>query len=339
MLDVKELEHKLKIFNDSRGLRTHIERHLFANDLQHLEDADKTLSFLKKYVDSHIRTVGPAPESFVSLIVGNGYVMSLIDAINANTIIICDYDHRVHDFIDYCKKIVIENSEKVKEGSKNFNDIKQQIINDMLDCAADLSFEPDPDYPDIKFHNRHYYECKFKKEMELLRGRHFLDSESRFIECAKLLQEKYIYHIHIDLFNIDELGYLTKLLWDLHALVPYLNLTNLPDYDVKRVLKTHLLNKLPFAEPFHAVATSLDHPMSEKGRHFIQEFDFVCSRNHGYNDLEKLFGSYSYSSVTQKEYSKIKSYIFDEFRKRNQSPKEGELQDAEKVTEVVLSYM
>ncbi|HEV2524398.1 MAG TPA: hypothetical protein VGU44_04630 [Gammaproteobacteria bacterium] len=315
---IQQLCTSLNTFNASKSLDTYPTTqsgcHLLANDLYLLSDISSINSREnhKRYLGL-MRSLQHIKEKTCSLalVVGNGNIISLLNEINANIILLCDIDPRVHIFVNFCKELIIEQSQQIKAGFLKFDEVKDDIIDEINKAALELCPPTEDDGGGTETH----FLYRIKEEIKCLEELHFLSSQKRFLQCAKALQEKHIFHACINLFNEQEIDHLINLTLASTYKITYMNLSNLADYDVRHIMRERLLNSKQLIiskENFNAIATSLNHPHTTTSFGCLQimvYFLHVTNIGQLYSSLDV-----AYHSEAHEEFQGTNSFLLFAFK-------------------------
>ena len=214
---------------------------LFAND--------RELGLRKNSTNYYASLSTHYDQNAIGIIIGNGHIHSLLDKINANTILMCDIDIRVHQFIQKVTQILFKYEQHLEQGQQviNFAQIATDIKKEIIEQSRLINKESDDSgiYNDID------------REMKFLGDMHFLSSENRFRECLQALKTKELIFVTINLFDQKSLNSLTGTINQHEKVVTFMNLTNVEDYDSGATLYKHL-HKFPIGKNFKGIATCLN---------------------------------------------------------------------------------
>lgn len=236
----------------------------YANDIQHLPfgdylskiDAASRLKFFSKEQQDNNRNIG--------LVVGNGYILSLLPDLSVSDIILIDIEPAVHHFILFIKDLILDTKEN--DFSKKRDEIKLKINQY---CQK------------IKTYRLLTEEDTLESEMDALGSRHFLFSEERFNQCKKALIEKDLLPIKLNILDYKSVNKFAAIIRKEGLEISFINVTNVGDYDRFRILY-HNLICLPLAKDFAVVSTSL---ISSSNRD--NEFPQACLLAENLEQLEQ----------------------------------------------------
>lgn len=178
----------------------------------------------------------------IGLIIGNGFILSLLPEIPVKNILLLANEPAVHYFILEVRKMIVEVDE-----TESFDSIKGEIIRKMIYLENRI----DP-------HSTKILTDHIVAEMNELKDLHFLSNFDRFKRCKKSLQEKKLAPMVVNLLKQEDINCLSTILKKYAKEIKYLNLSNLVDYDKDHVLQ-EILTKLPFAKNFAIISTSMVH--------------------------------------------------------------------------------
>ncbi|MBV8801847.1 MAG: hypothetical protein JO131_02565, partial [Gammaproteobacteria bacterium] len=192
----------------------------------------------------------------VGIVVGNGYILSLLPEIPADDIILLDNESLVHYFLLFIGNTILN-----ANTDKDFSLLKEELIITIKKLEQIIYLHNSVDEKEIE----KQVNKNLVNEMKYLGNRHFLSSKSRFLECKNALQKKELLPVKVDIFNKKDMKELGILLNKSACKVSFLNLTNVADYDEQQVLKLRLDN-LPLSKNCKIITTSLLSYTIEPGR-------------------------------------------------------------------------
>jgi hypothetical protein len=192
----------------------------------------------------------------IGIVIGNGYILSLLPEIPAEDILLLDNESLVHYFL-----LLIGNAILKTNSNRDFALLKEELIIFIKKLEQLIYQHNSSDEKEIQ----EQVGKNLDNEMKYLGDRHFLSSKSRFLVCKKALQQKELLPINVDIFNQKDMEELGKLLNKSACRVSFLNLTNVADYDTQHVLKSRLDN-LPLSKNCKIITTSLLSYTVEPGR-------------------------------------------------------------------------
>lgn len=204
----------------------------YANEIQQLP----INSYLSKF-NTIVHTI--KNDKNIGLVVGNGYILSLLPDLPVNDVILADIEPAVHHFIFYVKNLIINCNEE------NFEKKRALIQSEINQYIAE-----------VKKYKLLNDEESLATEIESLGEKHFLYSEERFNICKKALLEKELLPIKLDLLDYHAVNKFAKLLIAEKLKISFINITNVADYDRFRILPSNLMC-LPLASDFAVISTSL----------------------------------------------------------------------------------
>ena len=223
--------------------------YLFANDAtltdNYMQMLDEAIANLPPESPAKITFFDhPVKKPNLGVVVGNGYIFSLLDQIPADDILLMDIEPLVHYFIFCIRKLILG----CDESSTNFDDIKQNLIDEINTLEFLI----------MKSNNR-----TVLKELALLGDKHFLSSKERFVKCKQALRNKDLIPIKLNMFDIDEMKNVGDFLLETGCEISFMNLTNLIDYDKQARKLQWGLHYFPFSKRALFVSTSMivDHPI------------------------------------------------------------------------------
>ena len=223
--------------------------YLYSNDSQRISDYFEVTDLSKKpKISSENKSFNllnglyPKPkQNTAGIILGNGFVLSLLPEIPADDILLLDVEPVVHYFLMQVRNLILQS-----DTNKDFNTLKKEII------AAIAKLESN-----IYEHNWHeMVDIDIHSEMHTLGDKHFLSSESRFNKCKMALQQKELLPIKVDIFSDQQMKALGSILNQNSCKVSYMNLTNVADYDEYHVLRSRLKH-IPLTSGCKIISTSL----------------------------------------------------------------------------------
>jgi hypothetical protein len=173
----------------------------------------------------------------VALVVGNGNIISLLDQLPVEAVLLLDIEPALHCFVWYVRSLVL-----AVEEIKNFEEVRAELIQKMADFC----------YEEKGSANR---KPLINKEIKYVGQLHFLANEKRFRSCQKALKTKPLLPVNIDIFDSEQMEDFSSLLQK-NMKVNFINFTNVADYDYHRALE-HSLRKLPVTQCCKIVFTSL----------------------------------------------------------------------------------
>ncbi|WP_419418456.1 hypothetical protein ACNVED_07775 [Legionella sp. D16C41] len=213
----------------------------YANDIQKLYFDDYLSKFntLAKQRFFSQPITNKNTNKTIGLVVGNGYILSLLPDLAVDDVILTDIEPAVHHFILFIKDLIL-NTE-----TKDFLQKRAEIITKINHyCGKIKSFKLLSE------------EDTLASEITALGDKHFLANEERFNECKKALQEKDLLPIKLNILDYKSVKKLAELLEEKGVKISFINITNVGDYDRFRVLPT-ILACLPLAKEFAIISTSL----------------------------------------------------------------------------------
>jgi len=187
----------------------------------------------------------------VGIVIGNGYVLSLLSQIPADDILLLDTEPVVHYFLLKARDLILN-----ADTSQDFQVLRIEMI---------VKFEI-LEYQ-ILSHNRNLRTkgmsmdeekgvSNLRAEMQELGDKHFLSSKFQLEQCQKALQKKELLPVDINIFDDRQMERLASLLKQFSCQVSYINLSNVADYDEDLKLRT-LLHKIPVSANSKIVLTAL----------------------------------------------------------------------------------
>ncbi|MGQ3890210.1 hypothetical protein ACQUW5_14440 [Legionella sp. CNM-1927-20] len=240
----------------------------YANDIQKLY-FDGYISKFNTLVKQRFFSRPDTLNKAIGLIVGNGYILSLLPDLAVDDIILIDIEPAVHHFILFVKDLIL-NTE-----AKDFSQKRAEIVTKINHyCEKIKSFKLLSE------------EDTLASEIKALGDKHFLASEDRFNQCKKTLQEKDLLPIKLNILDYKAVKKLAELLKEQEATISFINITNMGDYDRFRALPD-ILACLPLANEFVIISTSL---ISTANREELFPRSCLIS-----NNLEQLEENLSYN--------------------------------------------
>lgn len=143
-------------------------------------------------------------------------------------ILIMDIDTTLLDFIEEQNKFLINLYQLYRLKLILFSEVKKEIKNFLRDEKENLP-------------------SNLNNRKKILGSHHWFYSEENYKKSMENLIKRNIVTLNIDLFNETETNTLIALLKKNNCIVPFVNLTNLPDYDEENKLSLFLKN-LPVAK-------------------------------------------------------------------------------------------
>lgn len=181
------------------------------------------------------------PNNLLGVVIGNGYILSVLPDIRANDILLLDKEPVVHYFIMSVRKLILE-----ANLDDTFEIIKEALIAKII--LIENSIKKQATVIDNQI--------SILDEMKMLGEKHFLANKSRFIQCRAALQVKDILPIEIDVLDIELMAMLSETILLSKCEVSFLNLTNVADYDKEKNLYS-CIAQLPLSENVVIVTTQL----------------------------------------------------------------------------------
>lgn len=177
----------------------------------------------------------------LGMVVGNGYILSLLPEICADDILLLDRVPLVHYFIFAVRELILHaplNGDFVQLKKMLINQISliEQSINNTLGITKAL--------------------MTIQDEMKTLGSKHFLANEVRYIQCREALQAKELVPIEIDISNIEQMNALSEAVELSQCVVSFVNLTNVAEYTGNDKLYS-VIENLPLADDFEIITTQL----------------------------------------------------------------------------------
>ncbi len=203
------------------------------------------------YISSYLRTCYPetAPPrdhskstiNSIGIIIGNGYVLSLLPDICADDILLLDTQPVIHYFILIVRKLILRANIDDKFGL-----LKKKLIDEIR--LLENTINQQETVMDAK--------VTIIDEMRMLGSKHFLANKTRFIQCREALKTKELLPIEIDISDIDLIKLLSETIKLSECNVSFLNLTNVADYIGKDNLYSSI-QQLPLADNLKIITTQL----------------------------------------------------------------------------------
>ncbi|WP_131783851.1 hypothetical protein [Legionella gresilensis] len=233
-----KIEQKLSIPNLEAKPLANFSFYPYANDIQKLyfdTYISKFNTLVKQRFFPHPDTLKKA----IGLIVGNGYILSLLPDLAVDDIILIDIEPAVHHFILFVKDLILNTEAK-----------------DFVQARADIITKINHYCEKIKSFKLLSEEDTLASEIKALGDKHFLANEERFNQCKKALQEKDLLPIKLNILDYKAVNKLAELIKEQEAVISFINITNMGDYDRFRALPD-ILACLPLAKEFVIISTSL----------------------------------------------------------------------------------
>jgi hypothetical protein len=214
--------------------------YLYANDISWVENYfDKLQEGFKLHPEKKDSVSDFKLNSKASLnagiIIGNGYVLSLLPEIPVQVIFLLDVEPAVHYFI-LCIRDLILSAEY-----EDFTVFKKELVQKISTIASKI---------DKNQELSHYHEIKD------LGCKHFLANKERFELCRSTLLKKELIPININISNHQHMEKFSSLLKESNICISYLNVSNIADYILSEVLESNIL-LLPLMASCLTVTTSL----------------------------------------------------------------------------------
>jgi hypothetical protein len=210
----------------------------YANDIQYLAQGD----YLSKFDTACQLTFFSSPPDKVKnigIVVGNGYILSLLPDLLVSDVLLVDIEPAVHYFILFLKDLILNTH------AKDFQQLREDIKHSINEyCEKNKKYRLLTDDETLE------------SEINALGSKHFLFSEERFNQCKQALAGKDLIPIKLNLLDYKSVSKFSVALKEDNINVSFINITNVSDYDRYRILY-HNLSCLPLAKNFMVVSTSL----------------------------------------------------------------------------------
>lgn len=177
----------------------------------------------------------------IGIIIGNGYVLSLLPDICADDILLIDTQPVVHYFILAVRELILQANIDDEFGLLKAKLIAQiRLLENTINHQATVIDA----------------EVTVVDEMRMLGSKHFLANKTRFVQCREALKTKELLPIEIDISDIDLIKLLSETIELSECNVSFLNLTNVADYTGTHKLYSSI-QQLPLADNLKIITTQL----------------------------------------------------------------------------------
>lgn len=178
---------------------------------------------------SEINKKSSMPVASAAMIVGNGYSISTLPEISANTILFCDIDPKVLQWTKHC----ISTFAKLTS-QKNLAELEEEFKQHLFSVSQPTE-QQSMTRAQLKF--------DYENERNFLAEYHFFANSTRFSQCQKAVAEKNIIFLKINLFDADHAALLANYLHDNNITISFINATNLMSWNSNAFKST--LSTLP----------------------------------------------------------------------------------------------
>ncbi len=204
-----------------------------------------------RYISSYLRTCYPktyAPTDHlksminsIGIIIGNGYVLSLLPDICSDDILLLDTQPVVHYFILMVRELILQ-----ANIDDEFGLLKKKLIAQIRLLENTINHQATVIDAQVTIID----------EMRMLGSKHFLANKTRFVQCREALKTKELLPIEIDISDIDYIKLLSEAIELSECNVSFLNLTNVADYTGTHKLYSSI-QQLPLADNLKIITTQL----------------------------------------------------------------------------------
>lgn len=166
----------------------------------------------------------------IGIVIGNGYILSLLDKLTIDAVLLADAEPVVAFFVLSVRQIILEADDNV-----DFSIMRKKIIEKIKEIEKIINKE-----------NSNWDTSSIEHEVHEVGELHFLSSLKRFRECKAELLIKDLLVTPLNFLDEAAMRKTGDVIRKSNCQINFLNLTNLPHFDKQRnLLKT--LEHLPFA--------------------------------------------------------------------------------------------